>query len=224
MEPAARSILVVEDDPIFREITVDALADAGYRASEAPDGGPAIEILRASPPDLVLLDVGLPSVSGWSVLEHVRTMTSPPQVVLMSTGDEIVPPEGFTAHAHASLVKPFSARQLFQTLDLVIAGSSVASGQRAEARRPYVVEALVGGRGYPPTLGRLIQISAHGFRAESRHAFRLGDVVSVSFHVPGRRTALVLEGRVRWRGESTFGAAIEGTSATGAAFLKGLTP
>jgi CheY-like chemotaxis protein len=219
MEPAANSILIVEDDPIFREITVDALVDAGYPTRDASDGAAAIEILRNTPPGILLLDVSLPKVSGSGVLDHVGTMERPPHVVLMSAADQIATPGCLTRHVQASLLKPFSVRQLFRTLAAVLAGPSGASGQRTEARRPFVVDAVVAGAGYWPAQGRLVQVSPHGFRAESRHPFRPGDAVSVSFVLPGRTGPLRLQGRVRWCGGETFGALIESPTAAEAEFL-----
>jgi hypothetical protein len=87
-----------------------------------------------------------------------------------------------------------------------------------------VAEALVAGRGGRPTKGRLLQVSAHGFRAESAELLHRGDDVSITFLVPGRSLPLRLNGRVRWRSESQFGAAIREVAAEEARLLGELIP
>jgi CheY-like chemotaxis protein len=224
MKPTAR-ILVVDDEPIFREITVDALADAGYEASEAATAATAVTALERSAHDVVLLDLNMPKLTGWSVLEYVRIMEVQPSVLVMSGGSELVMPSHLAPHVFGYLLKPFSARQLFQTLSVLLGPKwAAATGQRAEARRTFVAEALVAGRGGRPAKGRLLQVSAHGFRAESAVPLRTGDDVSITFLVPGRSLPLRLSGRVRWRSESLFGAAIQDLPAEEARLLGQLIP
>lgn len=65
-------VLVVEDDPSAREIIVQMLASIGVECLEASDGATAVEIVRDAQPDLVVLDVGLPALDGFSVVAELR--------------------------------------------------------------------------------------------------------------------------------------------------------
>jgi CheY-like chemotaxis protein len=77
-----QKILVVEDDITMREIVVSKLTSFGYKVSEADDGQKAIDIWTKERPDLVLLDLMLPHVDGFGVLE---TMRKNPDTVLANT-------------------------------------------------------------------------------------------------------------------------------------------
>ncbi len=79
-------ILVVEDDVHTRRINVLALSSAGYRIEEAADGAEAVRAALASRPDLVVLDIALPGVTGIEVLETLRRELGPaaPPVIVLS--------------------------------------------------------------------------------------------------------------------------------------------
>jgi CheY-like chemotaxis protein len=211
MGQGGKSVLIADDEPLLREITADAIRDAGFITTEASDGEEAISKLQRCQPDLVLLDINMPKANGWVVLEHIHKMAIRPRVVLMTGFREVVPPGHLASYVHACLTKPFSARQLLQTLDDVLAGPAVetATESRAEGRHTFSVDALVAVPGAHPARGRLLQISAHGFRADSVATVQAGDSVSISFTVPGRTDTFQLSGRVRWRKESLFGAQME---------------
>ena len=70
--PAGRPqrVLVVDDEATVREVVVPYLEREGYRAVEAADGSEALDKIAASPPDLIILDVMLPKVDGFSILSH----------------------------------------------------------------------------------------------------------------------------------------------------------
>ena len=65
-----QSVLVVDDDPNIRKMIIAALRREGYEFAEAPNGREALEIMRAQRPDVVVLDLMMPIVSGWDVLKE----------------------------------------------------------------------------------------------------------------------------------------------------------
>jgi CheY-like chemotaxis protein len=65
-------VLVVDDDDAIRDALVEALVDAGYRVAEAPNGRDALDAMRAAPPCLVLLDLMMPIMTGWDVLQEMQ--------------------------------------------------------------------------------------------------------------------------------------------------------
>src|SRR5215216_5125217 len=67
-----RHVLVIEDESPIRTVLADVLGDAGYAVLEAADGLQALRQLRASRPDLIVLDLMMPGMSGWQFLERSR--------------------------------------------------------------------------------------------------------------------------------------------------------
>ncbi len=67
-----KTILVADDDPIGRELVREILESQGYRVTEAGDGAGALSAIRATPPDLVLLDIQMPVLDGFGVIQELR--------------------------------------------------------------------------------------------------------------------------------------------------------
>src|SRR5687768_12048774 len=80
------TVLVVEDAPEVREVVRVLLERAGLQVAEAGDGRVALRLLFERRPDAVVLDVGLPELDGWTVLERIREVSSVP--VLMLTAED----------------------------------------------------------------------------------------------------------------------------------------
>ncbi len=108
----ARSILIVEDEPTLRETLVDALEADGFRVTSAGDGRTALERFRADHPDLVLLDLMLPEISGIDVCRLIRAESSVPIVMLTARGSEVDKVVGLELGADDYVTKPFSLREL----------------------------------------------------------------------------------------------------------------
>jgi two-component system response regulator RegX3 len=129
--PKAR-ILVVEDDPALRQGLLDVLVFNGYAARGVADGDGALPALLESPCDLVLLDVMLPGLDGFSICREIRRR-KPNQAVVMITAkgaeDDIV--AGFKAGADDYVPKPFSLRELMARVEAVLrrAGKTAGEGQ-----------------------------------------------------------------------------------------------
>jgi signal transduction histidine kinase len=120
LEVPAPRILVVDDEAPFRRLLGMILHEAGYRVAAAPDAPEAIRALEADPPDLVVLDVGLPpdGAGGWRVLTHLRATERLRAVpVLVLTGqDQIHAAEALARGASDFLGKPVSPQILEETV------------------------------------------------------------------------------------------------------------
>jgi DNA-binding response OmpR family regulator len=105
-------VLVVDDEPMVREVVAAYLAREGFSVTEAADGRAALELIGSSRPDLVVLDVMLPEVDGFSVLTEVRRVADVPIILLTARTDETDRVLGLELGADDYVVKPFSPREL----------------------------------------------------------------------------------------------------------------
>jgi DNA-binding response OmpR family regulator len=108
----ARTILVVEDEPTLRETLVDALEADGFRVVSAADGREALAQFRGERPDLVLLDLMLPELSGIEVTRIIRAESGVPIVMLTAKDSEVDKVVGLELGADDYVTKPFSLREL----------------------------------------------------------------------------------------------------------------
>ena len=84
---AAPHVLVVDDDRAFRHAIATLLQKTGYATAQAGDGVDALAQLRQAHVDLVLLDIGLPGMSGLDVLAEARRLPAPPRIVIITSDD-----------------------------------------------------------------------------------------------------------------------------------------
>ena len=110
-------ILVIDDEPGIRSFTARALASAGFDVAEAAGGYQGLEIALTDPPDLVLLDLGLPDLDGEQVLQHLK-QERPHQAVLVwsATADRNAERRCLSLGAHAYLRKPVSIAELLSCI------------------------------------------------------------------------------------------------------------
>src|SRR4051812_17521124 len=107
-----RTILVVEDETTLRETLADALEVEGFRVVAAADGREALARFRADRPDLVLLDLMLPELSGIEVCRIIRAESGVPIVMLTAKDSELDKVVGLELGADDYVTKPFSLREL----------------------------------------------------------------------------------------------------------------
>ncbi len=114
-------ILVVEDDAALREILAGALDSAGYETSIATHGITASQMLRDPEAiDIVLLDIGLPFVDGWQILEHMDNQQRPAVIVISARGEETDKVRALDLGADDYLAKPFGADELLARVRAVL--------------------------------------------------------------------------------------------------------
>jgi len=106
-------ILIVEDDPIIRQTVDYALRRAGFQTRSSGDGIEALEMARAVPPDLILLDLMLPGLDGFSFAEQIRLTDKDVAIVMVTALDqERDKVRGLDAGADDYMTKPFSMEEL----------------------------------------------------------------------------------------------------------------
>ncbi len=106
------TILVVDDEPIVREVVVSYLEREGYRTLEAGDGDAARELIEREKPELVVLDVMLPGTDGLELCRWVRGRSDLPVILVTALGDEVDRIVGLEVGADDYVTKPFSPREL----------------------------------------------------------------------------------------------------------------
>ncbi|MFN0281780.1 MAG: response regulator transcription factor [Kineosporiaceae bacterium] len=139
------TVLVVEDDPTVADVVAAYLRDAGMSVEEATDGVTALAVAARARPDLVVLDLMLPGLSGLEVCRRLREARADlPVVMLTALGGESDRLAGLETGADDYLVKPFSPRELVLRVQAVLRRAGPA-GATARALAPSGQRRLVGG-------------------------------------------------------------------------------
>ncbi len=105
-------VLVVDDDDAIREGVCARMRAEGFEPVPAADGLAAIEAIRTMSPDLIVLDLELPGLSGFEVLRRVQAQNGPPVILLSGLGEESDRVLGLEMGADDYVCKPFSSREL----------------------------------------------------------------------------------------------------------------
>jgi len=105
-------ILVIEDEPGIRRFLRVSLEQEGYRLAEAQTGRQAMVMIRSRPPDVIILDLGLPDLDGVEIIDFVRSWSKLPIIVLSARTKDLDKVEALDRGADDYLTKPFSVSEL----------------------------------------------------------------------------------------------------------------
>ncbi|GAA3004540.1 MULTISPECIES: response regulator transcription factor [Actinokineospora] len=122
------NVLVVEDEPDIALALRVILERAGHEVTVAPDGRQGLRALHESHPTLVLLDIGLPVIDGWMVLERIRDVSDVPVLLLTAHGMEADKVRGLRGGADDYLTKPFSTSELLARIEAILRRTEQAGG------------------------------------------------------------------------------------------------
>jgi DNA-binding response OmpR family regulator len=129
-----KSILVVEDEPSIAEVVGLYLRRAGYQVQTLGDGQAALELLEKRIPDLVVMDLMLPGLDGYSLTRWLRERSEVPIIMLTSRREELDRINGLEMGADDYVVKPFSPQELVSRVRAVLrrsGGEKSTEGERA---------------------------------------------------------------------------------------------
>jgi two-component system response regulator ResD len=118
------TILIVDDEPIVREVVAQYLTQDGFHVEMAADGNEALVRFAAARPDLVLLDLMLPGVDGLEVCRRIRAQSNVPVIMVTAKSDEIDTVIGLGVGADDYIGKPFSPRELVARIKAVLRRAS----------------------------------------------------------------------------------------------------
>ena len=114
------SILVMEDDANIQEFIVEFLRAEGYKVDYASDGLEGIQLFKESKYDLVLLDIMMPNLDGYSVCKMIRQSSQVPVIFLTAMNEEVDQLRGFDLECDDYITKPFSFNLLIQRVKAVL--------------------------------------------------------------------------------------------------------
>ncbi|HKZ55580.1 MAG TPA: response regulator transcription factor [Anaerolineales bacterium] len=115
-----KTVLVVDDDPRYLRLVEVNLTTEGYAVETAMDGQQAVESVAAKQPDLILLDVMMPVMDGFTACARIREFSNVPIIILTAKGEERDRVRGLDAGADDYIVKPFSAQELLARVRAVL--------------------------------------------------------------------------------------------------------
>ena len=129
----AQKILIVEDEANIAQLLHLYLEKEGYETQIASDGGKAVELFRSFAPDLVLLDIMLPVMDGWSVLGKIRSESKTPVIMLTAKGELTDRVTGLERGEDDYIVKPFETKEVLARVRAVLRrtlGEEESSGEK----------------------------------------------------------------------------------------------
>jgi DNA-binding response OmpR family regulator len=221
-----RRVVVVDDDEPIRQLVANVLQDAGYEVRLAADGEAALTVIEEWKPDLVTLDLVMPELDGWGVIERLRKSPDPPPIVVVSGRTDDVPPGVLDRCVAGYVTKPFHVADLLATCRRVLTDPERRppegeSERRCEPRRRFIVEATVmTAEGTPLAMGTVTELSIGGVKLDLAAPLQPGSQVRVAFRLPGRTEPLNVGGRIQWRRGFALGLVLEALPDASAEILK----
>ena len=131
-------ILIADDEELIRSLVVKYAKFEGHTVTEAADGMEAVELCRKNDFDIVILDIMMPELDGFSACREIRRTSSVPVILLSARGEEYDKINGFECGADDYVVKPFSPKELMLRIDAVM--RRVRSGGREGTSEHETVE------------------------------------------------------------------------------------
>jgi len=194
----SRRILVVDDQDSILGLLEAALAEAGAEVITAAGGQEGVEAARTHAPELILLDVSMPGMNGWQVLEALRASpaTAAIPVVLQTSAGDFPSYEQARKHGVAAfLSKPFMLGDVIETCRRTLLGARPFLGRAASEEPPASVQ-VRDAQGRLLAVGTLVDLDAGGAQIELETALGQGQEVALTVlgaSGPDRR-----EAEVRW--------------------------
>lgn len=121
-----RTVLIIEDEEDAAELFAEMMRVSGFRVVKITSSAPAMDLLTDEKPDLVILDIMMPDISGLDVLRHIRrdpALTHIPVVVVSAKGTPIDIKTGMDAGASIYLTKPVGFLELKEAVSRALGGS-----------------------------------------------------------------------------------------------------
>lgn len=139
------SILVVDDEVRIRSIIKKYAEFEGHSVTEAGDGMEAVRLCRAKEFDIIIMDIMMPELDGFSACREIRKFSQTPIIMLSARGEEYDKINGFSLGIDDYVVKPFSPKELMLRIDAVLKRARSSNGSGNADTKKQVVEIDGGG-------------------------------------------------------------------------------
>lgn len=175
-----KHILLVDDDALMRRSLAFNLEQASYRTSTAADAESALRLARRDPPDLILLDIGLPGMDGLDALHDFRQEADTPIIFVTARRRELDQALGLELGADDYVTKPFDLNVLLARIKAVLRRAERGGPSSAIPVRLEVGDLVIEASAHVATLtGRELELAPREFALLHALALQAGQVVSV---------------------------------------------
>ena len=135
-------LLVVDDEAQIRMLIRKYAEFGGHTVSEAADGMEAVAAVRADVPDLIVMDIMMPELDGFSAVREIRKLSSVPVLFLSARGEEYDRINGFESGADDYVVKPFSPKELMLRVEAILRRTGGVAAPTAPGKEVYTFGGL----------------------------------------------------------------------------------
>ena len=125
-------ILIVDDEPGLRAIIKRYAVFEGYEVAEASDGMKAVEICRAQKFDIIIMDVMMPDLDGFSAVKEIRKVQDTPVIMLTARGEEYDKILGFEVGVDDYVVKPFSSKEIMLRISAILRRTAKVNAEQSQ--------------------------------------------------------------------------------------------
>ena len=139
-------ILIVDDEKMIRNVVKEYAEFEGYETAEAENGMEAVEMCRKEDFDIIVMDIMMPRLDGYSAVKEIRKTKQLPVIMLSARGEEYDKLFGFEIGVDDYVVKPFSPKELLARIKAVLKRGSAAEENKIEKIRFEGLEINVTGR------------------------------------------------------------------------------
>jgi DNA-binding response OmpR family regulator len=160
----AEKILVVDDEPRFVRLVEANLQTEGFEVIKAKNGQQAIDMAVSQKPDLILLDVMMPEMDGFTACERIREFSTVPIIMLTAKGDEEHKVRGLNLGADDYVIKPFSANELLARVRAVLRRAQRTAPEFGDSRFSRGDLNIDFARAEVSVNGQLVSLSATEYR------------------------------------------------------------
>ena len=175
----SKHVLLVDDDALLRRSLAYNLEKAGFRTSSAASAEDALAVARQAPPDLVILDIGLPDMDGLDALRHLREQVDVPVIFLTARRRELDQALGLEMGADDYVTKPFDLDVLLARIKAVLRRSQNAAAPPAETAPLKVGDLTIDPAAHTITLGgKSVDLPPREFDLLHTLALEVGHVLS----------------------------------------------
>ena len=150
------SLLIADDEPGIRAIVRKYAEFEGNRVIEAADGMQAVNLCRSENPDIVVMDIMMPELDGFSAVREIRKFSPVPIIMLSARGEEYDKINGFCLGADDYVVKPFSPKELLLRVEVILKRGSQRQPVKGEIEHDIVE--MDGGRLKVDLTARIVYI------------------------------------------------------------------